>query len=291
MFGDLQLAYAIIEVADPDTVNGFFADVIGLVPGAPTPAGATTWRDDAKAQRVIVTEGPRNDAVVLGFEAREAAGVPLLAGRLGAGGWDTTEGDAAERRARAVVSVRAPFGVDVEIVHDLADGAEPFASPTMPGGFLTESVGFGHAVIATMAFDESVRFVTEGLGMTRSDWLEAEIAPGIDLEVAFFHCNARHHTLALAKPPFELPQKLHHLMFETQRLDDVGAAFDRAWKSGLPIPNGLGKHDNDHMFSFYVASPAGFLVEVGHGARTVTADWADDRRYDLTSVWGHQALR
>ena len=37
--------------------------------------------------------------------------------------------------------------------------------------------------------------------------------------------------------------------------DDVGAAFDRAWAAGLPIPNGLGRHDNDGMFSFYVASP------------------------------------
>ena len=109
--------------------------------------------------------------------------------------------------------------------------------------------------------------------------------------MGFYHCNARHHSVALARAPFELPQKLHHLMFETNERDDTGAAFDRAWASGLAIPNGLGRHDNDGMFSFYVASPAGFLVEVGHGARVITDAWDDDRRYDRISRWGHQSLR
>jgi hypothetical protein len=118
-----------------------------------------------------------------------------------------------------------------------------------------------------------------------------EIAAGLELEVRFYHCNARHHTVALAKAPFELPQKLHHLMFETRRVDDVGAAFDRVWATELAIPNGLGKHDNDGMFSFYVQSPAGFQVEVGHGAKVIGADWDANRRYDRISSWGHQPLR
>ena len=33
----------------------------------------------------------------------------------------------------------------------------PYSSPLVPGGFLTEGVGFGHVVFATTAFDESVR--------------------------------------------------------------------------------------------------------------------------------------
>ena len=45
------------------------------------------------------------------------------------------------------------------------------------------------------------------------------------------------------------------------------------------------------MFSFYVASPAGFLVEVGHGARVIDTGWDDNRRYDRISRWGHQTLR
>ncbi|HVT77491.1 MAG TPA: VOC family protein, partial [Acidimicrobiales bacterium] len=173
----------------------------------------------------------------------------------------------------------------------LADAPTPFHSDLAPGGFLTEGVGFGHAVFATTAFDESVAFLTDGLGFEQSDWLEMELGPGIELEVRFFHCNPRHHTIALAKAPFDLPQKLHHMMFELNERDDVGKAFDRLWATDLGIPNGLGRHPNDGMFSFYLQTPAGFQIEVGHGARVVGDDWDDNHKYSAISAWGHQPLR
>jgi 2,3-dihydroxybiphenyl 1,2-dioxygenase len=173
----------------------------------------------------------------------------------------------------------------------LADAPAPFASDLVPGGFLTDGVGFGHVVFATTAFDESHAFLVDGLGFAQSDWLETELAPGINLEVRFYHCNARHHTVAVARAPFDLPQVLHHVMFEMNDRDDVGAAFDRLWATDLGIPNGLGRHDNDGMFSFYLQTPAGFQVEVGHGARVVDDEWDDNRMYDAISAWGHQPLR
>jgi biphenyl-2,3-diol 1,2-dioxygenase len=253
-----------------------------------------TWRNDDKAHRVIVEPGPANDGAFVGFDAGDDAALDALVARLDAAGFHAVVGSADERAARRVtrlVRTMAPWGITVELTFGLEDAATPYTSSLMPGGFLTRGVGFGHVVFATTAFDESHAFVTDGLGMAQSDWLEMEIAEGIELEVRFYHCNPRHHTLALARAPFDLPQKLHHLMVETNRRDDVGAAFDRAWTSGLPIPNGLGLHDNDRMFSFYITSPAGFMVEVGHGARTITDGWDDNRRYDRISAWGHQPLR
>jgi catechol 2,3-dioxygenase-like lactoylglutathione lyase family enzyme len=145
-------------------------------------------------------------------------------------------------------------------------------------------------VFATTAFEVSHHFVTEGLGLRQTDWVETELAPGVELEIRFYHCNPRHHSLALARAPFELPQRLHHLMVEVADRDDVGLAFDRAWNAGCDIASGLGHHPNDRMFSFYVTSPAGFQVEVGHGARLVTERWDENRRYDRISTWGHQPL-
>jgi 2,3-dihydroxybiphenyl 1,2-dioxygenase len=290
----IELAYLGIEIPDPATLTPFFGEVIGLVSGEPLPDGALTWRDDDRALRVIVEEGPANDATYVGFEAVDAAAFDATLERLAVAGHeisDATDADRARRRVERLARTTAPWGVDIEIALGLADAAAPFASPLVPGGFLTEGVGFGHVVFATTEFDAAHAFLTDGLGLAQSDWLEMELAPGIPLEVHFYHCNARHHTVAVAKAPFELPQRLHHVMFETKERDDVGAAFDRAWASDLPIPNGLGRHDNDGMFSFYVASPAGFLVEVGHGARVVGDDWDDDRRYDRISLWGHQPLR
>jgi 2,3-dihydroxybiphenyl 1,2-dioxygenase len=289
----LELGYLVIEVPEPDTLTPVLADVVGLIPGEPA-ADARTWRDDDRAQRLVVQPGPANDAVAVGFEAVNAEAFAAAVDRLRAIGADITEGSSDDTRMRRVtrlVRTTAPWGVALEVVLGLEAAATPYSSPLVPNGFLTDNVGFGHVVFATTNFDESVRFITDGLGLTQSDWLETELAPGINLEVRFFHCNARHHTLAVARAPFELPQNLHHVMFEANSRDDVGAAFDRAWAAELPIPNGLGRHDNDGMFSFYLQTPAGFQIEFGHGARVVGDDWDDNRMYDRISAWGHQPLR
>lgn len=280
----LELGYLVLEVPDPDTLTPVFADVVGLVPGGPAGGGARTWRNDGRASRVVVRPGPAGDAVAVGFEAVDAEALAATVERLRAYGAEVEEIDGGVRTV-------APWGTAVEVVAGLAEADEPFASPLVPGGFLTDGVGFGHVVFATTAFDESVAFLTAGLGFAQSDSLRMELAPGIELEVRFFHCNERHHTVALARAPFELPQVLHHVMFEMNDRDDVGSAFDRLWATDLGVPNGLGRHDNDGMFSFYLQTPAGFQVEVGHGARVVTDDWDDDREYDAISAWGHQPLR
>ncbi|MDO8363149.1 MAG: VOC family protein [Actinomycetota bacterium] len=290
----LEIAYLGLEVPEPESLSAFFAEVIGLVPGEPAADGALTWRNDGAAQRVLVQPGAANDAVLVGLEATDLAAHAAAVERLGGAGFAVVAGSAEEcgaRRVEALARTTAPWGMTVEVVAGLERGATPYASPLVPGGFLTAGLGFGHVAIATMAYDESQRFLVEGMGFGRSDWLQMPMGPDFELDVSFFHCNGRHHTFAFVNAPFEFPQRLHHVMFEVNERDDVGAAFDRAWASGLPIPNGLGRHDNDHMFSFYVQSPAGFQVEVGHGARTVTDDWADDRRYDRISAWGHQPLR
>ena len=293
MDATFELAYLGLEIPQPQSLADFLGDVIGLVPvGAD--ATSSRWRNDDKVQRLIIDEGPKNDAVRIGLEYADDARFDAAVERLESAGFDVRVGSdelAADRSVERIATTTAPWGADVELVVGLATADTPFESPLYPGGFHTVGVGFGHVVFATTAFDESVRFVTEGLGMGQSDWIETEIADGIELTVRFFHANPRHHSIALAKAPFDLPTSMHHFMLETNERDDVGAAFDRAYATDLPIPNGLGRHDNDHMFSFYVQSPAGFQVEVGHGARLVTDDWDDDRQYSKISMWGHQPVR
>ena len=289
MLGDLQLAYLGVEVPDVAALGDFLADVVGLVPGdAPN-----TWRNDHKAGRIVVTEGPAADATVVGFEAAGREQWTATVGRLAAAGYPVADASLHEVRARSVhrlASVDAPWGVRVEVVLGLADAAAPFAAPLVQGGFVTKCKGFGHVVFATTDFDKSHRFVTEGLGLRQTDWVETEIADGIELEIRFYHCNERHHSLALAQAPFELPKRLHHFMVEVADRDDVGYAFDRAWNAGCTIASGLGLHSNDEMFSFYVETPVGFQVEIGHGGRLVTEGWGGNRSYDRISNWGHQPL-
>jgi 2,3-dihydroxybiphenyl 1,2-dioxygenase len=292
MSTDLEVAYLGLELADPGTFGDFLANVVGLVAGEDTADGATTWRNDGRVHRLLLFNGPANDACVVGFEATSPEAFARAGERARAAGLAVIEGSADERAARGVdelLRFTAPWGVPIEIVLGLASAAAPFDSPLVPGGFLTEGVGFGHVVFVVDDLDMAHQFATDVIGLSQSDWLEADLG-GLPLTVRFYHCNPRHHTLALGSLPIQLPQKLHHLMVETVSQDNVGHAFDRAWKAGLPIANALGKHDNDQMFSFYVVTPAGFQLEFGHGAVTIEEPWTENRRYDRISEWGHQPI-
>ena len=290
---ELELAYLGVEVADPAAFATYLGDVVGLVPGDPTTDGAQTWRNDDRVQRIIVHEGPANDAVFVGFEAATVDAFQRAAARASAAEAAVTEGaadDLAARRVERLARIETPWGVPVELVHGLGVAAEPFTSPLVPGGFVTKGEGFGHVVFVTPDLDAADRFAREVLGLTQSDWMETDLG-GMALTVRFYHCNPRHHTLALGSLPIELPQKLHHVMVETVSQDNVGLAFDRAFNAGVPIANALGKHDNDKMFSFYAVTPAGFQLEFGYGARTIEEPWTDDRQYTRISEWGHQPLQ
>jgi biphenyl-2,3-diol 1,2-dioxygenase len=291
----IELAYLGVEVTDVPGLTAVLEGVAGLVPGE-SHDGVSTWRNDDRAQRILVAEGPADDATVIGFEAASRDDAAEIAERLAGLGYDVAAGGADEcaaRRVEGLWTTVSPWGTAVEIVHGLATAGseEPFRSDLVPGGFKTDGVGFGHCVFMVADAETAHKFVVDGLGMRQTDWLDLAIAPGVVLTGRFYHSNSRHHTLALVCPPGPPPaKKMHHVMFETLDGDDVGSAFDRAFAAGHPIPNGLGKHDNDKMFSFYTMTPAGFQVEVGYGAREVGNEWNENRAYDSISLWGHQPV-
>ncbi len=292
MYDHLELAYLGIQVPEPASLDAFFGDVIGLMPGAPV--GSThTWRDDAKRHRLLVESGDANDASFVGFEATGDDAFDAVSDLIRSAGHDLAEGTTDECAVRGVerlCSTTAPWGIRVELVTGLAEAPSPFASPLCPGVSSPRASGSGTSCSPRLASTSRHEFATGASGCSSPTGWRLELAPGIDLEVRFFHCNARHHTVALARAPFELPQALHHVMFETNSRDDVGAAFDRAWAADLPIPNGLGRHDNDGMFSFYLQTP-GRVPDRGRPRRPrrVGDDWDDNRRYDRISALGSPA--
>ena len=294
MQGQLEIAYVGVESPEPAAMAAYLNNVVGLMHGQPLANGSSTWRNDHKAHRLWVQPGPRKDAVCIGFEAKDAAAWQQAVARLEALSLPVTQGTPLERVARrvsALARVRAPWGVDVEIVQALAEAETHFASPHYPNGFVTREQGFGHAVFAMSAdvYEAAKRFVFEGLGMGLSDWLRMPLAAGSEMHVSFLHCNARHHSLALACVPGpKPPQVLHHINFEVAGVEAVGQAHERALQTKTPLANTIGQHDNDGMVSFYSLSPDGWRVEVGATGRTVGPDWNDVREYGRISRWGHQ---
>ena len=292
--GQLEAAYLGIESTDVAAVGNYLRDVVGLMPGDAPADGGTTWRVDDKVQRVFVKAGRRDDALCIGFEAASTQIFDRVAARLTNSGYNVETGSPAilaSRRVRDLVHVHTPWGVSLELVTGLADAETPFASSHFPEGLITKGQGFGHFVFLVgnaQDYEASRHFAMEGLGLGLSDWLRMPIPSG-EMHVSFFHCNQRHHSLAVGFLPMpDVPKRLHHVNFEVTEVVTVGIAYERALRAGTPIANTMGQHANDRMVSFYSVSPGGWQVEIGATGRTVGEDWHDVREYDRISEWGHQ---
>ncbi|WP_433634941.1 VOC family protein [Nocardia sp. CA-120079] len=290
----MELGYLGVEVSSPDEFGKYVNSILGLQPGDRTVDGAPTWRMDTKAHRLIVHQGDADDAAYVGFVAVDNAAFDLACDRLRASGAEVVEGAEAEKAVRRVdrlVHTTAPWGTRVELASGLADAATPFESSLVPGGFVTASMGVGHVVFLVPGgheeFEAADRFVIDALGMVLSDVMETDIQ-GMAVVGNFYHCNSRHHSLALVQLPFPVPKKLDHIMIETVSEDNVGHAYDRALAAKVPISRHLGKHPNDRMFSFYSVTPAGFQMEFGAGAVQVDDNW-EVVTYDRVSAWGHHS--
>ena len=114
MTADLEVAYLGVQVANPTAFGAFLTDIVGLVPGETTADGLATWRNDERVHRIIVEEGPANDAAFVGLEAGSADTFERAVERASAAGATVTEGTASEAAARRVdqlVRIDTPWGV------------------------------------------------------------------------------------------------------------------------------------------------------------------------------------
>jgi 2,3-dihydroxybiphenyl 1,2-dioxygenase len=288
------LGYLGFAASDPAAWEPFATRFLGLAPAEPT-QGAARYRADGLAWRFAVAEGPEDDLAYVGFEVSGPDELSVLAARLEAAGVALASSDPAliaERGVLDLMIAHDPEGLRIEIFHGPTQRAEaPFVSPVGAGPFLTGDQGLGHIVLATARIDEARRFYRDLLGFRLSDVIRMRISPELALDLEFFHCNGRHHTLALVPLPGPRPAKrLLHFMLQASSLDDVGLALERAESGGVVVTQTLGRHTNDQMVSFYARTPSGFEVEVGYGALTVDdASWRVSR-HDKTSIWGHKSV-
>ena len=292
MSTDLELAYLGLEVAEPTAFGEFLANVVGLSAGERTSDGATTWRNDDRVHRLLVTEGPANDASFVGFEATSRDAYDRAVERARRAGAAVTEGTAARRGGASGRRARPHRGALGRARRDrprarhrrraLRVGVGSRRLPHQGHGFRSRRLRDHGPRGGTPLRDRGDRSPAVGLARD-GPGRHAALGPLLPLQPAAPLAGHRRGADRAA-------QKLHHVMVETVSQDNVGSAFDRAWTAGLPIANALGKHDNDKMFSFYVVTPAGFQLEFGYGARTIDDPWTENRRYDRISEWGHQPI-
>ncbi|MNM98504.1 Biphenyl-2,3-diol 1,2-dioxygenase [compost metagenome] len=254
---------------------------IGLQVEVVEPGVCARLRMDGKVQRLLLQACEGEASMAMGFEvadavtlqktgeALEAAGYPVVAG---------TEEEIALRGVAGMFHFRDPDGMRIEVACGLANADTPFVPGRPLGGFRTGELGIGHVALITAHFDEMCRLYKDVLGFRVSDRASAPF------RVEFLHVNPRHHTLGIAHTGG--PAKVYHLMLEYNDFDDLGRAYDMALENPECIGVTLGRHINDHVTSFYLKNPDGWMFELGWAGRTIGPDWQVEELQGM-SLWGH----
>jgi extradiol dioxygenase len=262
----------------------FGTEVLGMQLADDGPGGEVRLRLDSLPARICITPGVANELGYLGWSVESSDALIDTIDAVRAVGIAVHQGDATLATLRCAVEV-AWFVDPVGFRHELALGLQQDTTAFVPGrpisGFLTGEGGLGHVVLFVPDMVAAEAFFTNVLGFKFSD----DISMG-PLYLRFFHCNPRHHTIALAEIPGM--RGVHHIMVEVSSLDDVGRALDICTARELPLAMAFGKHTNDLMTSFYVRTPSGFEVEYGYGGLLIDEATWEPAHFDAVSIWGHR---
>lgn len=289
-----QLGYLGLGVSDLAAWQHYAATVLGLEALPPEPDGSLLLRMDEHQYRFILTPSALDDLNLIGWEVRDERALAALAVRLRAAGVAVHTGDAPLRERRRVVDIiqfTDPNGIRSEAYcGPLLNRAQPFQCPRVLSGFVAGEQGLGHITMTVDSLEASLHFYREVLGLRMSDWIRPQPERGVvsSVNLAFLHCNSRHHSLAFLE--MKLPKRLHHFMLQVNDLDDVGTTYYLCQRNAVPIDLSLGRHTNDQMLSFYMKSPSGFDVEFGWGAIEIDEDTWTVQLHTNGSSWGHLPL-
>jgi biphenyl-2,3-diol 1,2-dioxygenase len=289
----IGLGYIGLNVSNVDAWKTWAGDVLGLMEGPASPSGVQRLRIDDHAWRIALEAGDKDDLARIGLEVAGPAELEALREKLVGAGVAVEAADKAlldERGVMGLIRCQDPTGLDVELYYGPTYLTHvPFASP-VGARFVTGGQGLGHVVLATTDLPTFRRFYLELLGFRQSDTIRMALGPEFHIDLEFYFCNPRHHTLAVAPVPTLPPKRMHHMMIQVQALDEVGFALDRVKAAGTTLTQSLGQHTNDKMVSFYMATPSGFELEYGYDALQVDAPNWSLARHDKISSWGHHRI-
>ena len=280
------LGYMGIGVSDMARWREFATTgVLGLQESEEGPDGTVYLRMDEQHHRLALTPTGEDDVVFVGWEVPTNEALDEMAEKLTKNGIPFEEGtpeEAEHRKVVRLIKLRESGGAPIEIFYGpLVLWERPFLPTTPISGFHTGSLGMGHMILFQQDLKQATAFYRDILGFKISDYISIQ---GMG-EAVFFHCNPRHHSIALVEA--RTPKHLQHIMLQVASLDDVGLAYDRCKAHGTPLSLDIGRHTNDHMFSFYMQSPSGFDIEYGWGARTIDDSTWVVQKHVAPAIWGH----
>lgn len=285
-----KLCYVGFNTSDYQQWHPILFDILGLEERADSPEGEHHLRLDDQHHRIALIEGDSDGFAYAGWEVDSQADFAALYDKLKKNGVDVVLGSAEERQNRAVLELMkfpGPDGVPTEVCFGPVQDNRPFEPSTFKfAGYQTEDQGLGHVVFHHSDRKAAEDFYESNLGMLLSDYIFWDEA-----EASFFHCNRRHHSLALMNQCFGTAAgQFNHLMVEAKSLDDVGRAYERVEELGLPLIMTYGRHTNDKVISFYMVTPAGFGIEYGAGGIEIDDACWEPKVHNAPKIWGHNLV-
>lgn len=280
-----ELGYVVFGVSDLGEWREFATSLLGLeAVSEPGESSRLYLRTDYNHHRIILEQDGRDDLNAAGLRVAGVEEFAAMQANLRASGIAFEQGSPdhiRQRRVLDLITLRDPANNPIEIFHG------PLIQPHLPfhpgrrmhSHFLTGSGGVGHMILRNTGLDAVYRFYRQ-LGMRGGVEYKIPTPDGNSAEILFMHCNDRDHTVAFGPPS---QKSINHLMLEVANIDDVFMTHDLMQASKYPVMISPGKHANDHMFSFYVQSPSGFLIEVGYGGRPAT----HQSEYYQRDTYGH----
>jgi 2,3-dihydroxybiphenyl 1,2-dioxygenase len=281
-----ELSYMGIGVKNPDEWKNFAARIIGMELVEDEERDRCCYlRMDYWHHRIVLHADDSDDLMYLGFRVAGPEEFRDMQQQLSSAGVKFRIGsdeEAAERHVLEVLKLNDPDGNPLEIFHGPhVQFSKPFhPGRGMHGRFKTGTGGLGHCIIREKDVPAAIRFYN-ALGMRGGVEYRFQMGKQVATPV-FMHCNERDHSVAFGIGGAK--KRINHLMIEVDTLDDVGLTYDLVRKHKLPIRITPGKHSNDHMFSFYVGNPSGWMWEYGWGARPAT----HQSEYYVEDMYGHE---
>lgn len=293
-----SLGYVVIDSTDPQQWLTYGTEVLGLMvaPGMPDDDNVYLKLDE-RPFRFAINKAESDRLALCGWELADQADFEQAKQALAGAGISFDAGTAEEaqlRRVRDLIRLQDPSGNTLELYWGADLDYAKFISPLGIDGFETGfngDMGLGHAVLPAGKLQETHDFYHDVLGFSDTDYMHFKFTddpddPGQGLH--FMHVsNPRHHSLALYEDANN-PVGCVHLMLEVHDVDEVGYCLDRVQDKDIPIVSSLGRHTNDHMLSFYMATPTGFALEFGTGGLQMNWDGYTPTVSTLPSLWGHK---
>jgi 2,3-dihydroxybiphenyl 1,2-dioxygenase len=288
-----QLAYIGAGATDVDAWRIYATNVLGHQVMSGDDKHALRLRCDDRYQRVLISPSDVDDIAYVGWEVANRAALDRASAAISNAGIQIQEGTPGEADLRRVLGFTyfiCPFsGVRMELAYGHEAMFAPMFQSSRPlTGFRTGDHGLGHVVLYASNAQKAAEFYVDTLGFGVSDYA---VIPGMGPLASFLHCNGRHHSLAFFGIP-GAPRKIQHLMLQTNSIDDVGFTYDLCLEQEITTTS-LGRHPNDHAFSFYFRNPSGWNIEYAWEPRTIDPASFITEHFMAGrpgAYWGHRGL-